>query len=185
MTTKYISTTGTAKLIRKALKESFPGVKFSVRSDVYSGGSSINVSWTDGPTSKMVEAVAKTFQGAYFDGMQDYKGSTFAMIDGEQVRFGADFVFCERRTTRAFLERVKAAAIRMYGEKFAAVEIKDSSYDNTAYFDRTNAVADERNLSVLRSNFTTYLTPRRSPTAGKVIYLGNDGYSDKGALSVH
>lgn len=181
--TTYISTADTAKLIRKALKESFPGVKFSVRSSVYSGGSSINVGWIDGPTSKMVEAVAKNFQGSYFDGSIDYKGSTYAMIDGEQVRFGADFVFCERKTTRAFLERVKAAAVRKYGEKLAAVVIMDSSYDDTAYFEY-NYLGCDRELNVLKSNFTTYLTPRRSATAGKVIYLGNDGYSEKGALSV-
>lgn len=35
---KYLSCAETAKLLRQALKESFPGVKFSVRSSVYSGG---------------------------------------------------------------------------------------------------------------------------------------------------
>jgi len=45
----YESTADTAKRVRKALKHYFPAVKFSVHSKVYSGGSSIDVRWTDGP----------------------------------------------------------------------------------------------------------------------------------------
>jgi hypothetical protein len=96
---RYLSCAETAKLIRKALKEAFPEVKFSVRSSVYAGGASINVDWTEGPTTKQVERVAKTFAGAYFDGMTDYKGGYSCAIDGEPVSFGADFVFCERHAS--------------------------------------------------------------------------------------
>jgi conjugative element/phage-associated large polyvalent protein len=67
----YISTTDTAKLIRAQLKTKFPSCKFSVRSDKYSGGSSIRIHWTDGPTAKMVDAVVKSFAGGGFDGMID------------------------------------------------------------------------------------------------------------------
>ena len=71
MKATYLSCAETAKLIRAALKRAFPGVKFSVRSDVYSGGASINVKWSDGPTGEMVEAVAGAFQGGRFDGSID------------------------------------------------------------------------------------------------------------------
>ena len=94
--TKYLSCSDTAKLIRQALKESFPGVKFSVQSKTYAGGASITVSWTDGPNQKQVEAVAHKFEGAVFDGMTDSKDYISSMVDGEKVYFGADFVFCER-----------------------------------------------------------------------------------------
>lgn len=47
MSREYISCADTAKLIRQAIKEAFPGVKFSVRSSVYSGGASITVEWLD------------------------------------------------------------------------------------------------------------------------------------------
>jgi hypothetical protein len=44
---------GSAKLaasnIRAELKKAFPGVKFSVRSETFSGGDSIDVKWMDGP----------------------------------------------------------------------------------------------------------------------------------------
>lgn len=94
--TKYLAVTETAKLIRAALKEAFPEIKFSVRTDKYAGGSSINVSWQEGPTAAQVDAIAKTFEGGYFDGMTDYKGSHVHMMNGEEVSFGGDFVFCRR-----------------------------------------------------------------------------------------
>ena len=69
--TRYISCVDTAKLLRKALKAEFPATRFSVRSSSYSGGASIRVEWTDGPTTKRVDRVAKQFAGASFDGMID------------------------------------------------------------------------------------------------------------------
>lgn len=94
--TKYIAVTETAKLIRAALKEAFPEIKFSVKSRKYSGGSSITVRWNDGPTESQVDAIAEAFQGGYFDGMTDYKGGHVHMMNGEEVSFGGDFVFCTR-----------------------------------------------------------------------------------------
>lgn len=55
-----ISTVDTAKEVRKALKVSFPGVKFSVRARAYS---SMAVSWIDGPTEFEVEKVTRNFVG--------------------------------------------------------------------------------------------------------------------------
>lgn len=80
MTTRYLSCAETAKLIRVALKKAFPGVKFSVRSHTYSGGASIRVGWTDGPTTKMVEAVTNAYAGGGFDGMIDLKYSKYAWL---------------------------------------------------------------------------------------------------------
>ena len=69
----YQSCSETAKLVRKALKEKFPNQKFSVRSSVYSGGASIDVSWNDGVSQEQVNEIIKQFEGAGFDGMIDYK----------------------------------------------------------------------------------------------------------------
>ena len=71
METKYLSCAETAKLVRTALKKNFPGVKFSVRSSVYSLGASIDVSWVLGPTTKEVDAVAGRYESASFDGSID------------------------------------------------------------------------------------------------------------------
>ena len=68
---RSLSTVETAKLIRKALRAEFPATKFSVRSSNYSGGSSIDIRWTDGPTSAEVDAISHGFAGGGFDGSID------------------------------------------------------------------------------------------------------------------
>jgi hypothetical protein len=108
---KYLSVTETAKLLRKALKAAHPGVKFSVRSSSYSGGASIRVGWTDGPTAAEVDKTANLYRGATFDGMVDmksYHDSLLANEDGtvELVHFGADFVFTERSESAEFRAEV-------------------------------------------------------------------------------
>jgi len=117
--TKYLSCAETAKLVRKALKENFPSTKFSVRSNTYAGGASIDVSWNNGPAYEQVNKIVKGFEGAGFDGMQDYKyyirhwmlpdGSLVTASsegyrndqdkpheDAELISFGADYIFCRR-----------------------------------------------------------------------------------------
>ena len=80
----YLSCAETAKLLRAALKKAFPGVKFSVRSSTYTGGASIRVGWTDGPSSKAVKDVADAYAGGRFDGMIDMAFSVdhWLMPDG-------------------------------------------------------------------------------------------------------
>lgn len=73
MKVDYLAAADTAKLVRAALKRSFPGTLFSIRSKTYSGGASINVSWMDGPTARLLEGVAGQFAGGRFDGMIDMK----------------------------------------------------------------------------------------------------------------
>jgi hypothetical protein len=119
MATKYISAAETAKLIRAALKEAFPGVKFSVRSSTYSGGASVSIGWTDGPNTKQVEAVTGAFKGAYFDGSIDYKGSVYAMLDGEPVHFGADYINTSREYSDEMVERAIATLRGRYPANMA------------------------------------------------------------------
>jgi hypothetical protein len=102
MATRFLSAAETAKLVRAALKASFAGVKFSVRSETYSGGASIDIKWTDGPTEKAVDAVVNQFQGADFDGMIDLKTHRpNTILNGEIVHFCADYVFCHREYSEA------------------------------------------------------------------------------------
>lgn len=106
MPTPYISVKDTAVELRKALKAAFPSVKFSVRSDSYAGGASINVRYTDGPRVGPVEKVAKQFAGASFDGMIDLKSYHTSQHEGQEVHWGADFVF----VTQDFSPEVTAQA---------------------------------------------------------------------------
>lgn len=70
-----------AKAIRAELKATFPKVKFSVRKD----GSDVDVSWTDGPTSKRVQEITGQFNGKGFDGMIDLAYSIQAWVKGGAI----------------------------------------------------------------------------------------------------
>lgn len=182
---KYISVVDTAKLIRLALKESFAGVKFSVKSSSYAGGASIRISYVDGPTVKQVEEVVSVFEGSYFDGMQDYKGQNYANLDGEEVKFGADFVFVNRKLTSAFLTGVIVDVCEEYGLD-NEVTVYVSSYDNAASISKVseNADSSKRGFSPYdiqriicnKVAETSLCDTAVSKTAARVYSMGDDGY---------
>ena len=97
----WYSVTETAQLVRAALKEKWPRVRFSVRSDKYAGGASIRVTYTDGPPTKAVEQVTDAFEGAHFDGMQDLKTYRKVIVNGKRVHYGADYIFVNREYSPA------------------------------------------------------------------------------------
>jgi hypothetical protein len=100
-----------AKNIKKELLRTFPGVKFSVRSDCFSGGNSIDVSWTDGPTEKEVEKVIGKYQEGHFNGMEDLyeynRDNVFPDVFG-----GAKYVHSQRSESKEL--RTTAAATLGY-----------------------------------------------------------------------
>jgi hypothetical protein len=105
----YISTTDTAKLIRTALKGAFPGSKFAVRSSKYAGGSSIDVHWENGPTTKQVEAVVGHFHGSDFDGMVDLK----SRMPGRPYQ--NDYIFCSRELSEEVKKSERELVAKEYG----------------------------------------------------------------------
>ena len=91
MTDTYLSVAQTAKLLRTELRKSFPSVRFSVRSQRYAGGASINVSLNDASAdTSAVREVADAFQSCDFDGNTD---STIVRPRTNGVRYGAHYVF--------------------------------------------------------------------------------------------
>lgn len=60
-----------AKNIKIELTRAFPDVKFSVKSQYYSMGCSIDVDWNNGPSRKEVEKITSKYQYGHFDGMID------------------------------------------------------------------------------------------------------------------
>jgi hypothetical protein len=127
---KYIDTVEVAKIIRGELKTNFPGVKFSVKSDRYAGGSSIRVNWYDGPTTKEVESIVGHYHGASFDGMTDSTNFHNSEYKGETVHFSNHYLFCERKYTVAALEEVAKYILDKYGW---IVPVIESEYE--PYFD--------------------------------------------------
>jgi hypothetical protein len=142
VTSEWISTADTAKLIRIALRDAFPGVTFTVRSKTYAGGSSINVGWTDGPARRDVDDVIGGFAGRDFDGMIDLATYVDAVVDasghivghkspgttgsrgtispvddpvpagGRVVHFGAGYVFANRHVSAGIAARACALLAR-------------------------------------------------------------------------
>ena len=121
-TKRHLSPAETAKLVRQALKDAHPGVKFSVRSHTYAGGASVRVNWTDGPTEHEVKATTELYAGATFDGMTDMKSYHDALLtteDGaEVVSFGADFVSCQRTISDEFRTQLEEEIAHFAGEPY-------------------------------------------------------------------
>jgi len=61
----------TAKMLKKRLTALYPRVKFSVTSDNFSMGNSVDVRWTDGSLKETVEAITNQYQHGSFNGMED------------------------------------------------------------------------------------------------------------------
>jgi hypothetical protein len=76
-----------AKAIKQELKKTFPGIKFSVRSDNFSMGDSVHIGWTDGPTVKQVDTVVDKYQYGHFNGMEDIYENSNNRNDLPQAKF--------------------------------------------------------------------------------------------------
>ena len=189
--TDYISITETNKLIRKVLKESFPGVKFSVRGKSYAGGGSTNIAWTDGPNAKQVEKLVSVFEGSYFDGMIDYKGSRYGTLDGQDVSFGSDFIFCNRVNSNDFeLRMVKRVSAKFANQcdylrdtlfsEIIADYHKGHLYNISPYAGAELTGGSPWTVQALirsaltKHTFAPFAQP--SETLSRVAFAGDDGY---------
>lgn len=89
-----------AKEIRQILKKTWPAVKFSVTSQSFAGGCSIDIRWNLGPVTEKVERITKRYQYGSFDGMNDiynYDQTLVAREDGSVAELGgAKYVMCQR-----------------------------------------------------------------------------------------
>jgi len=77
----------TAKAIKNELKKHFPGIKFSVRSDNFAGGNSVDIEWADGPTVNEVEKFTNKYEYGHFDGMVDMYEYSNSRNDIPQVKY--------------------------------------------------------------------------------------------------
>ncbi|MBN3733185.1 LPD29 domain-containing protein [Burkholderia sp. Tr-20390] len=184
MAIQHFTCAQTAALIRKALKEAFPGVKFGVRSHTYSGGASISVSWTDGPNVAQVDDVATRFKGAYFDGSIDYQGSIYHMMGGQQVRFGADYVNTRRDHSPEAIERAIDTVFRRLRGNFRDAGIDRPTVDDFTHGRLWNVQLMSGGRDSVQAEINNVLCKHsdrlkvvKSPTAGSVFVTHDDGYS--------
>jgi len=172
--TTYLSCADTAKLLRQGLKESFPGIKFSVKSSVYSGGASIRVRWTDGPMGTMVKAITDKLEGGYFDGMIDYKGTRYHLLDGAPVHFGADFIFEEHSLSKPRAESIVAHFAQKWGRS-DWVELEGCDYFGYRAAVPPSAPAVYSQVSEYEEQ-TCGIVRQPSPTLARIQFAGDDGY---------
>lgn len=98
---------------RILLKENFPGIKFSVKSDF----NSLTISWTGGPTDKELNAIIGRFDIGASDTQTDYfytVSTAFSELFG-----GAQYVNTYRTHTE---QEISAALVVMYGDNGPSVE---------------------------------------------------------------
>ena len=186
----YVSMAETNKLIRKVLKESFPGVKFSVRGQSYSGGASTDIGWTDGPNEQQVNALVSVFKGGYFDGMIDYKGTRYAWLDDQEVNFATDFIHYNRdysgdteiRITTRLMAKYEPAkdvcplAISRMLDNYHAGELCRVSPILNA---DCNGMSPHTWQALIRGalhKHTFIPFAQLSPTLARVSFKGDDGY---------
>lgn len=161
-TTRYLSCAETAQLVRKALKATFPGQAFSVRSRTYAGGASIDVEWTDGPTAKEVDAITKQYESSTFDGMTDlksYKDDT--MLNGERVSFGADHVMSRRNLSADLLRECAEVIAAKYD--VPAPEVTERTY---TYGGKTHTSVDIDRLGTPIDRYADGSVANYASTAG-------------------
>ena len=94
-----LTTKETAAAVRLALKATFPGVKFGVRTDYFAGGSAVDVTFpADKVEASKVHALCASFQGIGFDGMTDSTTYTEkeVVFNGETRRAGYCYVHAQR-----------------------------------------------------------------------------------------
>jgi len=86
-TRRISSHAAAAKAIRAELKAAFPGVAFSVRSDSFAGGNSVDIDWTDGPMRESVEAITRKYQYGNFNSMEDIYENSNRRDDLPQAKY--------------------------------------------------------------------------------------------------
>lgn len=112
---KYSGRVLAARNIRTELKRAFPKTKFSVRSESFSMGNAIDISWTDGPTTKQVEAITNKYESGTFDGMTDcynYEPSAWKNVFGESKYVHASRSFSEKLFNKVVLNLVDEYGIK-------------------------------------------------------------------------
>jgi hypothetical protein len=92
------------KMVRAALKQAFPGIKFSVTSK-----GCITVNWTNGPTKTDVSKIVGAFAGGKMVSGEDYCAPRNTYLGDERVSFINDHTFCNREITDDFVETTRKA----------------------------------------------------------------------------
>lgn len=119
-----------ADAIRAELKQVFSGVKFSVRSDTFSMGNSVHISWKDGLLTKEVEAITDKYQQGRFNGMEDI----YEYSNRNENLAQAKYVSCSRDMSEETKEILKPIAEKLYNDLKDKQDCRiDRMYDSSNF----------------------------------------------------
>lgn len=116
-----------AKIMKRELQKRFPATKFSTRLSRGTGYGNCHVSWTDGPSVKLVKEMTTPFEGRGFDGMIDceYHINT-RMPDGRESGLG--LILEQRQISPQFARQIATAIARFYGIALPDIQDADGGY---------------------------------------------------------
>ena len=149
-----------AKNIRIELKRAFPGVKFSVRGKSFSGGDSIDISWTDGPQSLQVERITGKYQQGSFNGMIDlyeYEASPWRDVFGD-----SKYVHVHRDCSDEMVASVIGRVCRRLGGMDAIPTVEDYRQGRLYMFKQSGGCDVQREISIALSRHTYCIESRAS-----------------------
>lgn len=101
----------TIKLIKATLKQSFPGVAFSVKAR----GDSVTVSWQDGPAIDKVNWETSIFVGQIFDDMRDLSETHRTVYKGQLSHFQLKYIFTNRTYSAGLTRHTVADLCQKWG----------------------------------------------------------------------
>ncbi|WP_394275167.1 LPD29 domain-containing protein [Luteococcus sp.] len=109
----------TAAALRRHLRRTFPGVRFSVTMERGSAHGWISVEWTDGPRWEQVREITQQYESSRFDGMDDAYHATGI------TQWNCRGVSTQRRMSAPTRERFTAEAWHSTPELFTIGACED------------------------------------------------------------
>ncbi len=114
--------------IKRELKLKFPGVKFSVKSEGYSGGNSVSVRWTDGPRVEDVKKITSKYEMGHFDGMTDSYEYDRRNVWPE-VFGGTKYLHTSRSYSDSHIQKALDQMGEIDGKKYVVNDFKNGAID--------------------------------------------------------
>lgn len=99
-----------AAAIKEELSALYPHIKFSVKSSSFSMGDSVDVSYTDGPTTAEIDAIISKYQYGHFNSMDDMYENTNSRDDIPQSKY----VSAHRHMSKEVEEAIKEDAEKIF-----------------------------------------------------------------------
>lgn len=153
--------------IRTLLKERWPKVKFSVRSDY----SSIRVRWEDGPLPDQVTAITNPFKAGNFNGMTD---SYESQSNPWHIFGSAEYLFTDRDVSDQTLQTVLDYVTGCRALQGNLRDVPKPSVEDMRSFARINVPGIDE---CLREIVTTLAHRHFDGTTGKFVYDPEGRYS--------